>query len=137
MTVVGFLLVLSTYILIGWYDYDFKNTAGIPSWVWAYSAVAHFTGYNLDGMDGKQARRTKTSTPLGELFDHGLDSIVAFIIPLTAASGLGLGQGIGLTEGIIFFTVIMGIIGFYLSHWEKYNTGVLFLPWIFDFVHQV
>lgn len=27
-----------------------------------------------DGIDGKQARRTQTSGPLGELFDHGLDS---------------------------------------------------------------
>jgi hypothetical protein len=25
----------------------------------------------LDNMDGKQARRTKTSSPLGELVDHG------------------------------------------------------------------
>ena len=22
---------------------------------------------------------------------------------------------------------------FYASHWEKYNTGVLFLPWAYDF----
>ena len=28
----------------------------------------------VDGIDGKQARRTRTSSPLGELFDHGLDS---------------------------------------------------------------
>lgn len=25
----------------------------------------------MDAMDGKQARRTETSSPLGELFDHG------------------------------------------------------------------
>ncbi|CAF4381810.1 unnamed protein product, partial [Rotaria magnacalcarata] len=28
----------------------------------------------VDGMDGKQARRTKSSSALGELFDHGVDS---------------------------------------------------------------
>ncbi|KAL8450548.1 hypothetical protein Emed_002420 [Eimeria media] len=28
----------------------------------------------LDAVDGKQARRTNTSTPLGQLFDHGCDS---------------------------------------------------------------
>ena len=65
MTLSGFLLVLSTYLLFSWYDYDFKNSAGIPSWVWLYCSVAQITGYHLDGMDGKQARRTKTSTPLG------------------------------------------------------------------------
>jgi ethanolaminephosphotransferase len=26
---------------------------------------------SLDAIDGKQARRTQTSGPLGELFDHG------------------------------------------------------------------
>ena len=32
--------------------------------------------YFIDGIDGKQARRTSSSSPLGELFDHGLDSLV-------------------------------------------------------------
>ena len=31
--------------------------------IWMYTA--------LDAIDGKQARRTGTSSPLGELFDHG------------------------------------------------------------------
>ena len=30
--------------------------------------------HTLDGIDGKQARRTGSSSPLGEMFDHGLDS---------------------------------------------------------------
>ena len=30
---------------------------------------------SLDAIDGKQARRTGTSSPLGELFDHGCDSL--------------------------------------------------------------
>ena len=30
---------------------------------------------SLDAIDGKQARRTNTNTPLGELFDHGCDSL--------------------------------------------------------------
>ena len=37
-----------------------------------------FWPYNLqslDAIDGKQARRTGTSSPLGELFDHGCDSL--------------------------------------------------------------
>ena len=42
--------------------------------VWFYSAFAHFMAHTLDGIDGKQARRTGSSSPLGEMFDHGLDS---------------------------------------------------------------
>jgi ethanolaminephosphotransferase len=30
----------------------------------------------LDGIDGKQARRTGSSNPLGELFDHGFDALL-------------------------------------------------------------
>lgn len=33
------------------------------------------TYLNLDAIDGKQARRTGTSSPLGELFDHGCDAV--------------------------------------------------------------
>jgi len=33
----------------------------------------------LDGLDGKQARKTGNSTALGMLFDHGCDCIVAVI----------------------------------------------------------
>lgn len=33
------------------------------------------TYLNMDAIDGKQARRTGTSSPLGELFDHGCDAI--------------------------------------------------------------
>lgn len=31
----------------------------------------------LDSIDGKQARRTNSSSPLGELFDHGCDAVSA------------------------------------------------------------
>ena len=34
-----------------------------------------FVYQSLDAIDGKQARRTGSSSPLGELFDHGCDSI--------------------------------------------------------------
>jgi ethanolaminephosphotransferase len=29
----------------------------------------------IDNLDGKQARRTKSSSPLGLLFDHGCDAL--------------------------------------------------------------
>ena len=38
----------------------------IPRAVWLYVAISHFLAYVLDGIDGKQARRTKSSTPVGE-----------------------------------------------------------------------
>jgi phosphatidylglycerophosphate synthase len=34
-----------------------------------------FIYQTLDAIDGKQARRTKSNSPLGELFDHGCDGV--------------------------------------------------------------
>jgi phosphatidylglycerophosphate synthase len=39
------------------------------------TALGLFVYQSLDAIDGKQARRTGTSSPLGELFDHGCDSV--------------------------------------------------------------
>lgn len=84
-----------------------------------------------DGIDGKQARRTKSSSPLGELFDHGLDSWATLFLPVAIFCIFGRGE-----HGVNVFRVFLCIVGimvcFVLSHWEKYNTGVLFLPWGYD-----
>lgn len=34
----------------------------------------------------------------------------------------------------MFFIIINAIINFYLTHFEKYNTGVMFLPIAYDYV---
>uniref|UniRef100_A0A453R2M1 Uncharacterized protein n=1 Tax=Aegilops tauschii subsp. strangulata TaxID=200361 RepID=A0A453R2M1_AEGTS len=48
----------------------------------------------FDAVDGKQARRTSSSSPLGELFDHG----IFFPAPLS----LSLSQHLNLTVFKIF-----------------------------------
>ncbi len=86
-----------------------------------------------DGIDGKQARRTGSSTPLGELFDHGSDSVVACILPPALFCIFGRGEiDYGANVWTLYW-VCWHIIGcFALSHWEKYLTGVLYLPWAYD-----
>ncbi len=82
-----------------------------------------------DGTDGKQARRTGASGPVGELFDHGLDSWAAFYMPVCCYSMFGQ-SAISLER---MYLVIMGVlVTFVFSHWEKYNTGVMYLPWSYD-----
>ena len=84
-----------------------------------------------DGIDGKQARRTKTSSPLGELFDHGLDSWAALFIPVAVYGIFGRGEH-GVSAYNVYLLVVGIMVCFVASHWEKYNTGVLFLPWGYD-----
>ena len=43
----------------------------------------------MDNLDGKQARKTKSSSPLGTLFDHCCDSITTYLITLTICSIVG------------------------------------------------
>ena len=79
----------------------------------------------LDGIDGKQARRTGRSSPLGELFDHGVDAS-ALVLIISAAYNL-FGQnddGFGISPIRMYALLCWNISAFHLVHWEKYNTGI-------------
>ncbi|XP_058818033.1 ethanolaminephosphotransferase 1 isoform X2 [Topomyia yanbarensis] len=135
LTFTGFLLTVVNFFLIGYYDFGFTaaalNPNPIPDWVWILAAINLFVAYTLDGIDGKQARRTGTSGPLGELFDHGLDSYSTLLIPLYMFSLFGIYD---LPPIRMHFVMLNAYLNFYLSHAEKYITGVMFLPWGYDFV---
>lgn len=136
LTFVGFLFTVFNYLLFAYYDWDFfastdNSEFPIPRWVFLLSAINIFLAYTLDGIDGKQARRTQTSGPLGELFDHGLDSWTTVLMATAMYSLFGrLDHSISPLR--MFFVLWNVFINFYFPHWEKYNTGVLFLPWGYD-----
>jgi len=66
LTCLGFVCILLHWAVVAWFDYCFEGEA-VPCWAWLSAAVLLFSYYTLDGIDGMQARRTKSSTPLGEL----------------------------------------------------------------------
>ncbi|KPJ18457.1 Ethanolaminephosphotransferase 1, partial [Papilio machaon] len=140
LTFLGFLCVVVVALLTSWYDYHFlaaggpgqqKNEVYIPNYVFTLSSILIFLAYNLDGIDGKQARRLGVSGPLGEMFDHGLDSFIVFFIPFCLFSVFGRDEfSIPLFRGYLIVGSI--VLNFYVSHCEKYNTRVLYLPWGYD-----
>jgi len=138
LTLVGFLCCIGHFGLLALYDYGFRSaTLGqqetVPGWAWAMVALLLFLSHTLDGIDGKQARRTGTSTPLGELFDHGLDSWATIFITGAIYSMFGRNEdGLSLSVFRMFCLFWNVYICFLISHWEKYNTGVLYLPWGYD-----
>lgn len=69
LTIVGLFVNVLTSLILIWYSPDAKSDA--PRWCYLSCAVGLFIYQSLDAIDGKQARRTNTSSPLGELFDHG------------------------------------------------------------------
>lgn len=104
---------------------DFLHTGtDVDLFSWQCVSVA-------DGVDGKQARRTNSSTPLGELFDHGLDSWSCVYFVVTVYSIFGRGPS-GVSVFVLYLLLWVVLFSFILSHWEKYNTGILFLPWGYD-----
>ena len=80
-----------------------------------------------------QARRTGTSSPLGELFDHGCDAWATVFICGTFYSVFGRNyDGYSISE-LRMYTILWSIfLSFHMSHWEKYLTGVMYLPWSYD-----
>lgn len=141
LTLAGFACTLINALLLTYYDYFFtassddKKTQAIPSFVWLICSLNLFLAHTLDGIDGKQARRTKATGPLGELMDHGVDSWTAVFIPMHVYSFFGSSDySLGPHRMLYVFWAVF--LTFYITHWEKYNTGILYLPWSYD-VSQV
>uniref|UniRef100_A0A1I7XKB5 CHHC U11-48K-type domain-containing protein n=1 Tax=Heterorhabditis bacteriophora TaxID=37862 RepID=A0A1I7XKB5_HETBA len=92
-----------------------------PSWAYLLAALGLFIYQTLDATDGKQARRTMSASPLGELFDHGCDSISQVFVTLNIAYALKLGD----VPCGAFFICVVAISLFYCAHWSTYCTGQL------------
>ncbi|XP_050673127.1 ethanolaminephosphotransferase 1-like [Leptidea sinapis] len=136
LTFAGFICMLVDVMLLMVLDYDCTASANgspaqIPREVFLLCGILLFLAYNLDGIDGKQARRLGVTGPLGEMFDHGLDSYIVFLIPFCLFSVFGRDEySIPMFRG--YLIVVSVVLNFYVSHWEKYNTGTLYLPWGYD-----
>ncbi|KAI9811340.1 MAG: hypothetical protein M1827_005500 [Pycnora praestabilis] len=76
----------------------------------------------MDNVDGKQARRTGTSSGLGELFDHGIDSLNCTLGSLCETAAMGLGP----TKAGVF-TALVPCLPMFFSTWETYHTHTLYL----------
>ena len=88
------------------------------------AAVALATYLNLDAIDGKQARRTGTQGPLGELFDHGCDAINLLLTCITVPHGAGI--PLTSTTALLLYAMT-GMLVFFLATLEEWHTGTLYL----------
>jgi len=93
-----------------------------PAGVYLGAIVALFAFQTLDAVDGKQARRTKTSSALGSWLDHVCDVVAVQLAMATAAASLELGTG-----GLALFLMGSVIFNNYVIHWETKHTGTLFM----------
>lgn len=77
---------------------------------------------SLDSIDGKQARRTGMAGPLGEMFDHGCDAVNTTLECILCSQALNVGRGYW-----AIMAMVATLSNFYLTTWEEYHTGTLFL----------
>ncbi|XP_055923328.1 cholinephosphotransferase 1 isoform X2 [Eupeodes corollae] len=119
ITIIGLIInILTTLVLI---SYSPDGTSPPPRWTCLLCAFGLFVYQSLDSIDGKQARRTNTSSPLGELFDHGCDSISTIFVALSACISCQLGH----FPNWLFFQCFCAITLFYCAHWQTYVSGTL------------
>jgi phosphatidylglycerophosphate synthase len=101
VTAMSLVLVIVALVLFARGDYGWGLLAG---WIMTF----------LDTVDGKLARVTVTSTPLGNIFDHGIDLIHPPLWYLAWGMGLALsdasiwGFALPVIYGVIFATYIGG-----------------------------
>ncbi|XP_046994647.1 choline/ethanolaminephosphotransferase 1 isoform X2 [Schistocerca americana] len=119
ITVSGLIVNILTTLILIYYSADAKTEA--PRWACFICALGLFVYQSLDAIDGKQARRTNTSSPLGELFDHGCDSISTVFVALSACIAVQLGY----YPAWMFFQCFCAMTLFYCAHWQTYVSGTL------------
>ncbi|KAI9472330.1 MAG: hypothetical protein EXX96DRAFT_583661 [Benjaminiella poitrasii] len=123
ITLIGLFFMIFNVIIICIWSPDLSPDA--PNWIHFSFAAGLWLYSTFDNVDGRQARRTATSSPLGELFDHGCDAVNCTFVALLQTAALGLGHS-WLAIVLLFVT----IAGFYLSTAEEYYTGVLYLGYV-------
>ena len=121
ITFLGLLCTITSYLVMNYYCPELEGTA--PWWAYVLNAVLLFSYQCLDAVDGKQARRTGTSSPLGLLFDHGCDAVNTTISCLTLLMTIQMGA-----TWLSFGLWAVSVVSFYAATWEEYYTGELALP---------
>ncbi|XP_078667414.1 cholinephosphotransferase 1-like isoform X4 [Branchiostoma floridae x Branchiostoma belcheri] len=119
ITLVGLIINVVTSLLLMYYSPTAREQA--PAWVYMSCAVGLFLYQSLDAIDGKQARRTGSSTPLGELFDHGCDSISTVFVGVATCCAMTMGD----SPDLMFITFFNAVFVFYCAHWQTYVSGTL------------
>jgi ethanolaminephosphotransferase len=126
VTTLGALHCLVSYLVTWHYSPTFSEPDAVPAWLLILNAYCMFAYYTLDCMDGKQARRTGSSSPLGQLFDHGVDCICNLSHVSMVHSWLCAGSGVtGSAVWVVVMSQSVLQFSFFVAQWEEYYTGSL------------
>ncbi|KAJ9622621.1 Phosphotransferase [Taxawa tesnikishii (nom. ined.)] len=127
ITLTGFGFVIVNLMTMLYYSPTLDQDC--PSWVYASWSIGLFLYQTFDAVDGTQARRTRQSGPLGELFDHGVDACNTSLEVLLFAAAMNFGQGwkTVLTLLHVSDSILITLLTFYVQTWDEYHTKTLTL----------
>ena len=122
LTLFGFIHTLAPVIvLIAVCGPEFDGD--VPSWFCFFQTWCFFAYRMLDEMDGKQARKTKNSSPLGLIFDHGCDAFSMGFQMIMLAKTMQIGN-----NQLMNWVMVSTYASFHFATLEEYYTGILYLP---------
>jgi ethanolaminephosphotransferase len=91
-----------------------------------WNCVSMLLYQTFDNMDGKQARRTGSTSALGLLFDHGCDAINSLFGSANWIVAMALHPR---DDALACWILLLGPYSlFFVGTWEEYYTGSLVLP---------
>jgi len=126
ITTFGLIWMIVSYILICYYCPSFTegllSEEQVPRSIFLFNGLAMLIYQTLDNMDGKQARRTGSSSALGLFFDHGCDAFNCVLISANLRCAMGVTPSDVWQCAAIEFSSF-GI--FYMATWEEYHTHKL------------
>ncbi|KMU92638.1 sn-1,2-diacylglycerol cholinephosphotransferase [Coccidioides immitis H538.4] len=147
VTLIGFMFIIGNLLVLEVFVPDLVGPA--PPWVYYSFALGLWMYSTMDNVDGKQARRTGTSSGLGELFEnetlihkcpsHGIDSLNCTLASLLEAAAMGQGS-----SKIGAFTTLIPCLPMFFSTWETFPSHYIIFGFIsivqptgFDYCHPV
>lgn len=101
---------------------DMRNAP--PAWVYLLASAALLAYQTLDNMDGKQARRTGSSSPLGILFDYTCGAINAGLLGW-AVVAISVQSGPGWRALCCW---LLATAPLYYNTWQQLEQGSVTLP---------
>lgn len=94
------------------------------AFLYCASGLCIFMYMTLDAVDGKHARNTRQSSPLGAMIDHGVDALIAgtislaFLVTIDASMAM-----VGPVPTMLALSLFRG--AWFCAQWVELETGVL------------
>lgn len=118
LTLISFIIAAISFFVYAYYDPEFKGNVDSPT-LYIFQMLSIFMYNTLDSIDGKHARNTLNSSPLGQLFDHGCDAITHTTLVSLHITMLGVGP-----SWYLLYCLVAAQIVFYALNWRARHTGV-------------